>query len=56
MTCFVEKSGPKSEALDVFVGRFEHEFPRMKNRVGKGWFERLRGDIQLVLPDNEELW
>lgn len=56
MTCFVEESDPDSETLGSFIKRFEDQFPRMRNRVGQGWFECVRGDLQVVASNNNELW
>ncbi len=56
MTCFVEESDPDSETLGSFIERFEDRFPRMRNRVGRGWFECVRGDLQVVPSNNDELW
>jgi len=56
MTCFVEESGPDSKTLESLIESFENQFPEMKNRVGRGWFERVKGDLQMVPSDNDKLW
>ena len=50
---FVEGSNPDYETLLSLVIRFEKQFPQMKNGVGLGFFETVRGDIQLVPSNND---
>ena len=53
MSRFVEGSNPDCETLLSLVVRFEKQFPQMKNGVGLGFFETVRGDIQLVPSNND---
>jgi len=55
MTDFVRQSDIEFEDIVSLIARFEKRFPQMINRVGRAYFECLRGNVQCV-SDNDVLF